>query len=36
MDWCTDLVIDPRDPLTIDTTWQRHRTVAGYLGGGLY
>ncbi|MEO0504588.1 MAG: glycosyl hydrolase [Bacteroidota bacterium] len=31
----TDLVIDPRDPdVLYVATWQRHRTVAGYLGGG--
>ena len=31
----TDLVIDPRDPNTLyAATWQRHRTVAGYMGGG--
>jgi len=31
----TDLVIDPRDPdVLYAATWQRHRTVAGYLGGG--
>ncbi len=31
----TDLVIDPRDPNVLyAATWQRHRTVAGYLGGG--
>lgn len=31
----TDLVIDPRDPnVMYAATWQRHRTVAGYLGGG--
>ena len=31
----TDLVIDPKDPnLLYAATWQRHRTVAGYLGGG--
>lgn len=31
----TDLMIDPRDPqLIYAATWQRHRTVAGYLGGG--
>lgn len=31
----TDLLIDPRDPkLLYAATWQRHRTVAGYLGGG--
>ncbi|MGY3794629.1 VPS10 domain-containing protein [Aquimarina sp. 433] len=31
----TDLVIDPRNPdVLYAATWQRHRTVAGYLGGG--
>ena len=31
----TDLLIDPRNPdLLYSATWQRHRTVAGYLGGG--
>jgi len=31
----TDLVIDPRDPdVLYAATWQRQRTVAGYLGGG--
>lgn len=31
----TDLVLDPRDPkLLYAATWQRHRTVAGYMGGG--
>ena len=31
----TDLVIDPRDPnLLYAATWQRHRTVAAYMGGG--
>ena len=31
----TDMVIDPRDPKVLyAATWQRHRTVAGYLGGG--
>ncbi|MEM6685230.1 MAG: glycosyl hydrolase [Bacteroidota bacterium] len=31
----TDMLIDPRDPdLLYAATWQRHRTVAGYLGGG--
>lgn len=31
----TDIVIDPRDPNVIyAATWQRHRTVAAYLGGG--
>jgi len=31
----TDMLIDPRDPdVLYVATWQRHRTVAGYLGGG--
>lgn len=31
----TDLLIDPRDPNVLyAATWQRHRTVAGYMGGG--
>jgi photosystem II stability/assembly factor-like uncharacterized protein len=31
----TDLVIDSNNPdLLYAATWQRHRTVAGYLGGG--
>ncbi|SEB47095.1 Uncharacterized protein SAMN04489761_0910 [Tenacibaculum sp. MAR_2009_124] len=31
----TDLEIDPRNPdVLYAATWQRHRTVAGYLGGG--
>ncbi len=31
----TDLVIDPRDPDRLyAATWQRHRTVAAYVGGG--
>lgn len=31
----TDVLIDPRDPnLLYAATWQRHRTVAGYMGGG--
>lgn len=30
-----DAVIDPRNPdIVYAATWQRHRTVAGYLGGG--
>lgn len=36
-DWvgATDLLIDPRDPNVLHAaTWQRHRTVAGYIGGG--
>ena len=31
----TDIVIDPRDPNVLyAATWQRHRTVAAYMGGG--
>ena len=31
----TDIVIDPRDPNRLyAATWQRHRNVAAYLGGG--
>ncbi len=31
----TDLLMDPRDPdLMYAATWQRHRTVAAYMGGG--
>ncbi|MGF1559815.1 MAG: glycosyl hydrolase [Flavobacteriaceae bacterium] len=31
----TDLVIDPRNPdVLYAASWQRHRTVAAYLGGG--
>ncbi|SER30439.1 VPS10 domain-containing protein [Neolewinella agarilytica] len=31
----TDLIMDPRDPdLLYAATWDRHRTVAAYLGGG--
>jgi len=31
----TDIVIDPRNPdFLIAATWQRHRNVAKYLGGG--
>lgn len=31
----TDLLIDPNNPdILYAATWQRHRTVAGYLGGG--
>src|SRR6056297_2721074 len=31
----TDIVIDPRDPdVLYAATWQRHRTVASYVGGG--
>lgn len=31
----TDMVMDPRNPdIMYAATWQRHRTVAAYLGGG--
>lgn len=31
----TDIVIDPRNPERLyAATWQRHRTVAAYMGGG--
>ena len=31
----TDILIDPNNPdVLYAATWQRHRTVAGYLGGG--
>jgi len=31
----TDMLIDPINPAVLyAATWQRHRTVAGYLGGG--
>ncbi|MDX1636723.1 MAG: hypothetical protein R3281_02055 [Balneolaceae bacterium] len=31
----TDIELDPRDPdLMYAATWQRHRTVAAYMGGG--
>ncbi len=31
----TDVVMDPRDPDSlVAATWQRHRTVAAYIGGG--
>lgn len=31
----TDIVLDPRDPdILYAATWQRHRTVAAYMGGG--
>lgn len=31
----TDIMLDPRNPdLIYAATWQRHRTVAAYLGGG--
>ncbi|MFT6838951.1 MAG: hypothetical protein ACJAZR_002493 [Sediminicola sp.] len=36
-DWtgATDILIDQSDPdIFYAATWQRHRTVAGYLGGG--
>lgn len=36
-DWTgvTDILIDPRNPKVLyAATWQRHRTVANYLGGG--
>ena len=36
-DWvgATDLVIDPRNAdVLYAATWQRHRTIAGYMGGG--
>ncbi|MDA8018920.1 MAG: glycosyl hydrolase [Thermoanaerobaculia bacterium] len=36
-DWvgATELVIDPRDPDRLyAATWQRHRNVAAYMGGG--
>ena len=36
-DWtgATDLLIDPNNPeILYAATWQRHRTVASYLGGG--
>ncbi|MEM1042871.1 MAG: glycosyl hydrolase, partial [Bacteroidota bacterium] len=36
-DWtgATDLVVDPRDPdVMYAATWDRHRTVAAYMGGG--
>ena len=32
----TDFVVDPRNPdLIYAATWQHHRTVAAYMGGGL-
>jgi len=37
-DWTgvTDIVVDPRDPDRVyAATWQRHRNVAAYMGGGL-
>ncbi len=31
----TDIAIDPRDPNTVyAATWDRHRTIAAYMGGG--
>ncbi len=31
----TDVVLDPRDPdALVAATWQRHRTIAAYMGGG--
>ncbi|HMQ07296.1 MAG TPA: glycosyl hydrolase [Saprospiraceae bacterium] len=31
----TDILIDPRDPMRLyAATWQRHRNVAAYMGGG--
>lgn len=31
----TDIAIDPRNPMRLyAATWQRHRTVAAYMGGG--
>ena len=31
----TDIVLDPRNPdMIYAATWQRHRTVAAYMGGG--
>lgn len=31
----TDIVMDPRDPDRLyAATWQRHRTIAAYMGGG--
>ena len=31
----TDIVVDPRNPERVyAATWQRHRTVAAYMGGG--
>ena len=31
----TDVVMDPRDPdVLYAATWQRHRTIAAYMGGG--
>ena len=31
----TDIMLDPRDPdVLYAATWDRHRTVAAYMGGG--
>lgn len=31
----TEVIIDPRDPMVLyAATWQRHRNVAAYMGGG--
>ncbi len=31
----TDLIIDPKNPAVLyAATWQRHRTIAAYMGGG--
>ncbi len=31
----TDIAVDPRDPdVLYAATWQRHRTIAAYMGGG--
>ena len=31
----TDIIVDPRSPeLIYAATWQRHRNIAGYMGGG--
>ena len=31
----TDIIIDPRNPdILYCTSWQRHRNVASYIGGG--
>jgi len=31
----TDIAVDPRDPdIIYAATWQRHRTIAAYMGGG--
>ena len=35
MGWCNDLLIDPKNSNVLyAATWQRHRTVAAYMGGG--